>query len=353
MLIIQRRASALILVLSMLLCGAAAPSMAFDECSAEACILMAEDGTALYEHNADEALPMASTTKLMTALICLESCGADELVEVKESHCAVEGSSMYLRPDLRYTVRELLLGLMLASGNDAALALAEHAAGSVPAFVRLMNRRARELGLRDTRFANPHGLDAAGHFSSARDLAKLMLACMEREDFRALTATSSAEVGGETLLNHNRLLSSCPGCIGGKTGYTSRAGRCLVSCCERDGLLLVCVTLSDPHDWADHSALYDRAYRLYVRFDPEERLDLEVPVISGNRQSVRLRPKDKLTLLLPRNAEIRLQADLPRFAFAPVRAGDTAGSVRVILDNKVLAQSELIYAEDAALAYPV
>ena len=338
---------------SLLLSGAASPREAPVECSAKAYILMAEDGAVLCGHNADERLPMASTTKLMTALICLENCRTDEIVRVKASHCLVEGSSMYLKADLRYTVHDLLLGLLLASGNDAALALAEHAAGSVSAFVRLMNRRAKELGLRDTQFANPHGLDAAGHYSSARDLAKLMLACMEREDFRTLTATRSAEVGGETLLNHNRLLFSCPGCIGGKTGYTSRAGRCLVSCCEREGLRLVCVTLSDPNDWAAHCALYDWACRHYARFDLDERLDLEVPVISGSRPNVRLRSGEPLTMILPCDTEIRLRAELPRFVFAPVRSGETAGRILVIIDNKIVAQSELVYAQDAALAYPI
>ena len=353
MLIIRRSWSALLLALSLLLTGAAAPQYAPVACSAGACILMAEDGSVLYEHNADERLPMASTTKLMTALICLENCRSDESVRVKPTHCLAEGSSMGLKADGDYTVHDLLLGLLLASGNDAALALADHCAGSVSAFARLMNRRAKELGLHDTRYANPHGLDAAGHYSSARDLAKLMFACMEREDFQSLTATRSAQVAGETLLNHNRLLSSCPGCIGGKTGYTGKAGRCLVSCCERDGLRLVCVTLADPNDWADHSALYDWAFLRYARFDLDERIALEVPVISGSRRSVRLRAKEPLTLVLPRDAELRLQAELPRFAFAPVRAGETAGTIRVMLNDRVIAVRELVYAEDAALAYPV
>ncbi len=348
----RRKECALILAAWLLLSGSAAPADAAG-CAAKACILVAGDGTVLYEKNADERLPMASTTKLMTALVCLEHADPNEAVGVKPSHCLVEGSSMGLRAGLRYTVHDLLLGLLLASGNDAALALADHVAGSEAAFVRLMNRRAGELGLSRTHFANPQGLDAAGHYSSARDLAGLMLACMERADFRSLTALPSAEVNGELLLNHNRLLSSCPGCVGGKTGYTGKAGRCLVSCCERDGLRLVCVTLSDPDDWRDHCALYDWAFRSYARFDPGQHIDLEVPVISGSRRSVRLRARDPLPMLLPRDAEIVVRAELPRFVFAPVKAGETAGSIRIWIRNQLVAQSELVYAASAELAYPV
>ena len=347
------RKSALVLAAAFLLSGAAASLEGSPSCYAKACILMAEDGTVLFEKNVDERLPMASTTKLMTALVCLETCAPDETVRIKASHCLVEGSSMYLKADVRYTVRDLLYGLLLASGNDAALALADHVSGSAEGFVRKMNQRAVELGLRNTHFANPHGLDSAGHFSSARDLARLMFACMERPDFRALTSAVSAAAAGETLLNHNKLLRTCPGCIGGKTGYTSKAGRCLVSCCEREGLRLVCVTLADPDDWNDHAVLYDWAFRRFARFDLEDRIDWSVPVISGSRTSVKLRSRKPMAMVLPRDAEILLRAELPRFVFAPVKAGGTAGILRVIVQGKVIAEAELLYAEGAVLAYPV
>ena len=323
------------------------------EIQAKSAIMITADGQCLYEKNADSRMLIASTTKLMTALVCLEQCGLDEPVSVKPAHCAVEGSSMYLKAGDRYTVRELLTGLLLASGNDAALALADAVGGSEAGFVRLMNRKAEQLEMTQTHFANPHGLDAEKHYSTAHDLAKLMCACMENADFRAITSTVSAQIRQMTYLNHNKLLTRYPGCIGGKTGYTSRAGRCLVSCCEREGLRLVCVTLSDPDDWADHCALYDWACRHYARFDLDERLDLEVPVISGSRPSVRLRSGEPLTMILPRDTEIRLRAELPRFVFAPVCSGETAGRILVIIDYKIVAQSELVYAQDAALAYPI
>lgn len=315
--------------------------------SAASCIVMAGDGQTVYEKNADERRLIASTTKLMTALVVLEHAFLDEAVTVRARHCAVEGSSMYLVPDTSYTVRELLLGLLLASGNDAASALAEHVAGSEPAFAALMNEKAAELGLTNTHYVNPHGLDDPGHYSTARDLARLMLAGLENADFRILVGTQTAGVRDQYYVNHNRLLRECPGCFGGKTGYTMAAGRCLVSCCRRDGLCFVTVTLHDPDDWRDHCALYDWAYRSYRLFDPAEALDLEVPVISGSRPSVPLRAGTSGSLLLPRKLELTLQLDAPKFVFAPVKKGETAGTIRVIIQGRQLAEYPLLYAESA------
>ena len=320
--------------------------------SAEACVLMSADGTALYEKNAGARCLIASTTKLMTALLCLENADPDETVTAQERHCLVEGSSMYLRAGERYTVRELLLGLLLASGNDAALALAEHVAGSETAFVALMNQRAAALGLRDTHFENPHGLDAAGHYSTARDLARLMLRCMETPGFAALASARTAEAGGNVLCNHNKLLALCPGCLAGKTGYTRAAGRCLVSCCEREGLRLVCVTLSDPDDWNDHLSLYNWGYAAFRLFPAEGELSFSVPVVSGSRESVRAAPQPETRLLLPRLAETELRAELPRFVFAPVDAGERAGTLRLFCGGEAFAELPLVYLQSAVPAWP-
>lgn len=317
-----------------------------------AIVLCADDGSALFEKNADSRCLIASTTKLMTALVCLEHAALDDTVTARSRHCEVEGSSMYLRSGRRYTVRELLLGLLLASGNDAALALAEHTAGSVPAFVQLMNRKAQALGLRDTHFENPHGLDATTHYSTARDLARLMCACMENPAFRSLSARRTAEAAGQTLINHNKLLSLCPGCVGGKTGYTKAAGRCLVSCCEREGMRLVCVTLSDPDDWNDHMRLYDRAYENYALHDLSKELSFDVPVVSGSRERVKAIPVPGSKLVLPKGEDTELTAELPRFVFAPVSAGDMAGTLRYWKNGTTLARFPLVYAGDAALADP-
>ena len=271
------------MILSLLLLTQPVPAFAASAPTprAEAAVMMSGDGGVLYAKNADTRRLIASTTKLMTALVCLENTSIDDVFTAQERHCRVEGSSMYLKAGERYTVRELLLGLLLSSGNDAALALAEYTAGSEGAFVQMMNRKAQELGLRDTHFENPHGLDAKSHYSTASDLARLMLVCMENGAFRSLAVQRSAEVKGLTLLNHNKLLTLCPGCVGGKTGYTRAAGRCLVSCCERDGMRLACVTLSDPDDWNDHRALYDWAYANFTLHDLHAEFSFDVPVISG------------------------------------------------------------------------
>ncbi|MCR5577285.1 MAG: D-alanyl-D-alanine carboxypeptidase [Oscillospiraceae bacterium] len=329
---------------------AAAFAQSAPQVSAASCILMYEDGQTLYEKNVDTRSLIASTTKLMTALVCLERASLDENVTVRPDCCEVEGSSMCLRAGERYTVRELLLGLLLASGNDAALALAEHVSGGVQGFAALMNQKAEALGLSSTHFANPHGLDAPGHYSTARDLARLMLACMDNDVFRALDSTPRAELGGTVFLNHNKLLLSCPGCIGGKTGYTAAAGRCLVSCCERGGMRLVCVTLDDPDDWRDHEALYDWACAVYRLYDPKEELKLEVPLINGGRRTVSVVPERGRALLLPADETVTLEIELPRFVFAPVKKGETAGELRVVIGQRIAAEYPLVYAENAEMA---
>lgn len=237
---------------------------------------------------------------------------------------------MYLQPGETYSVRELMEGLLLASGNDAALLLARGISGSEAAFVEKMNQKARELGLQDTHFANPHGLDAPEHYSTAADLAGIMLCCMQSPDFQALVSCRSATIKGLCFENHNRLLDRCPGCLGGKTGYTQAAGRCLVSCCEREGTRFVCVTLDDPRDWEDHCRLYDWAFSHYQLRSVSDGLRFYVPLASGKGEMLPVEP-EKLALFLPRDATVTLEAELPWFIFPPVKAGSQAGLLRASL----------------------
>ncbi|MBO4854549.1 MAG: D-alanyl-D-alanine carboxypeptidase [Oscillospiraceae bacterium] len=230
------------------------------ELSAVSAILMdADTGEVLYEKNADRQMLIASTTKIMTALVALEDCHLQDTVTVKQQHMA-EGSSMYLKPGEKVTVEALLYGLLLCSGNDAALALADHCGGSVARFVARMNEKAAELGMTGTSFANPNGLDDALHYSTARDMARLARCAVSDPTFVRLCSTVSVTVEGRTMTNHNRLLRSIDGCIGMKTGYTKAAGRTLVSAARRDGRCLVAVTLQDGNDWADHTALYNYGF---------------------------------------------------------------------------------------------
>ena len=352
MLIIRSLCFLLIFALLGAFCCPTASAEAAPAVSAAACVVMCDDGSCLFEKDADSRRLIASTTKLMTALVCLENAGLEDPVTAKERHCLVEGSSMYLKAGERYTVRELLLGLLLASGNDAALAIAEHVAGSEEAFVQLMNQKAQELGLDNTHFENPHGLDAEGHYSTAHDLARLMLCCMENPAFRELDARHCADVKDQTLLNHNKLLSICPGCIGGKTGYTMAAGRCLVSCCEREGMRLVCVTLADPDDWDDHRGLYDWAYENYALRELADVLSFEVPVIGGSKRTVPAVPPEGVRAVLPKRGEPEMLVELPRFVFAPIESGETAGSVSLWRNGRRLTDHPLYYEEGAKLAEP-
>ena len=299
-----------------------------DNAARAAIVVHPETGAVLYEKNADERLGIASTTKIMTALVVLEHCALDEPVEILPEYTAVEGSSMYLRAGETYSVEELLYGLMLVSGNDAAIALACHTAGSVAAFAGMMNDKARALGMTSSAFQNPNGLDAEGHYSTARDMAKLACAALENETFRAIVSTKSTTVDGQTLVNHNRLLRSYDGAVGVKTGYTKTAGRTLVSCAQRGTTQFVCVTLSDPDDWNDHTHLLDWAFENYeygcVAGDTPV---YAVPVLSATVELCAAAPERPAYLLVHPDDQVSLKAELPRFTFAPVEQGAQAGTL--------------------------
>ena len=231
------------------------------EVSAAAAVLMdADSGRLLYEKTGEKRMLIASTTKLMTALVALEQGGLQQEITVTGGHMA-EGSSMYLRPGEKLTLETLLYGLLLCSGNDAALAVTECMGGVAP-FVARMNEKAAELGMENTHFANPNGLDDEEHYSTAEDMAKLAAAAMDDPVLRRVASTRTARIGGRTLTNHNKLLSRVEGCVGLKTGYTRAAGRTLVSCAERDGVRLVAVTLQAGDDWNDHASLYEQGFRV-------------------------------------------------------------------------------------------
>ena len=314
------------------------------ELSAAAAIVMNSGGEVIFEKNADERRLIASTTKLLTALVVLEHAALDEKVPILPEYTGVEGSSMYLPAGAVVTVRELLEGLLLASGNDAALALACHTAGGVEAFTAWMNEKAAALGMTGSHFVNPHGLDDPEHYGTARDLAVLIAACMEDPELVSLLSERSATVNGQTYVNHNKLLTLCPGCLGGKTGYTEAAGRCLLSCCEREGTRLVCVTLDDPDDWAEHQRLYNWGFENYSTRNVTGELRFFVPLLGGEREQIAVQAEE-LRLFLPRETELTLVAHLPRFVFAPIEAGERAGSVGVFRSGEKINEAALVYAE--------
>lgn len=240
-----------------------------------AALLDGMTGECLYEKNGDQRALIASTTKIMTGLLVCEAGDLDRTVTVPETAAGTEGSSMYLKSGETLTRRELLYGMMLHSGNDAALTLAISISGSEAAFVRQMNRRACALNLTQTHFANPHGLDSGENYSTALDLARLAQAALQNEQFRAVVSTKTITCAGRTLTNHNKLLWRYDGCIGVKTGYTRHAGRILVSAAERGGRMLIAVTISDPDDWRDHVSLLDYGFAV---------LGSDTPVYPQNRR---------------------------------------------------------------------
>ncbi len=316
--------------------------------SAKAAILMhADSGRVLYEKNADEHMLIASTTKIMTAIVVLEHCELDDLVEVDSRSAGIEGSSMYLKAGESYTVEDLLYGLLLVSGNDAASALALHVADSMEEFAELMNAKAAELGMTESSFKNAHGLDEEGHYSTARDMAKLAAYCMGNEDFARIAGTVSHTVGEQTLVNHNRLLREYDGCLGLKTGYTMAAGRTLVTCAERDGARYVCVTLNDPDDWDDHKALYDWAFANYSFAEViPAGLSYEVPLISGAEMTAPAETEGAAYALIQNGESYDMELELPAFAFAPISEGERAGRAVACSDGQEIASVRIVYSED-------
>ncbi len=307
----------------------------------------ASDGSVYAERDADRPVNVASLTKIMTALVVLERCSPDEKVVIKPEYTGVEGSSAYLAPGEEYTVEQLLYAMLLASGNDAATALACHAAGSTDEFAALMNEKAAALGCASTHFENPHGLDGKDHRSTARDMAAITAAAMDNGVFSRIVSTRSVSFNGKSYVNHNRLLWQTEGVVGVKTGYTKSAGRTLVSCAERDGLRLICVTLNDPDDWSDHEKLYERVFASVRRVTAcrAGETAAEVPVISGCADAVHAAAEETVTAAV--TGEYEIYTALPRFLYAPVKAGQPLGYIQIRgADGDVLAASKLVAAED-------
>ncbi len=346
-----KRISTAIMILT-LITGLQIPAIAAPLTSATADILIeASSGTVLHEKNADQHMRIASTTKILTGIVVLENCGVNDKVLVGNDFPAIEGSSIYLKRGEELTVLSLLYGLLLESGNDAAVALAIYTAGSVEAFAALMNRYAESLGCRNSCFKNPHGLDQEGHYSTARDLALISAAAMKNKTFRDIVSTKHIALDGRYYRNHNKLLWMCPGTIGIKTGYTKSSGRSLVSCTERDGMRLVCVTLSAPDDWDDHTNLYNWAYSNYdfLSVTAGAQTYGEIPVISGLKQSVSVRPEEEFYYVYNRADETELTREMPKFVYAPIGKNEIAGMITVKKNGETIKEITLIFEDSVEL----
>lgn len=318
-----------------------------------ACVLDAQTQRVIFEKNADMRHPMASTTKIMTALIALENGSPDDVVTVSKNSAGTEGTSLYLKVGDRVTLRDLIYGLMLQSGNDAAIAIAEHIAGSVEDFAVLMNERTKTIGAKNTCFKNPNGLDEDGHCTTAYDLALITCEALKNEAFVEIVSTKSRTIrnGTQTVTNHNKLLNMYEGCVGVKTGFTKKSGRCLVSSAVRDGKQVVAVTLNAPDDWNDHTSMLNYAFEHTVRF-PLIAAGMtvnSVTVKNGTAQSVELTAERDF--FISENPDTKFknvhsECKLPDYIAAPVKKGEVIGILEIYYHGTLLDSVNLVAAAD-------
>ncbi len=293
-----------------------------------------ESETFIYTKNETERLAMASTTKIMTGLIALEKLREDEMITIDEEAVGIEGSSIYLEVGEMLSAKDLVYALLLQSANDAAVALALKISGDIDSFAELMNERARSLGLNDTCFKNPHGLDAEGHYTTAHDLAIISAEALKNDSFKAISSTYKKDIESSLktrkLVNHNKLLKSYDGCIGLKTGYTKKSGRSLVSAAERNGLTLIAVTIDAPSDWSDHKALLDTGYSVMeaTYLASKAQYSYTIPVMDGEKDTVTVSNAKELKIINKKGAGgFDAHVKLSRYCSAPVKVGDILGTV--------------------------
>lgn len=325
------------------------------ETTAKACVVMeANSGRVLFEKNADLRLPEASTTKIMTALVVAENADPDAVVEIPKQAAGVEGSSIYLRAGEHLTIKELLYGLMLQSGNDCAVALAISVGGDMRNFARMMNEKAAALGCENTNFTNPHGLPDDNHYTSARDLAVISCAAMNNPLVKEIVGTKRVNISNEgydydrVIINKNKILTRFDGANGVKTGYTKKAGRCFVGAAERDGMQLVTVLLNCGPMFEESMSLMDDMFDLYEMKNLAEGVALprEISVKNGKSDSVAVGLKDDMRYPLKKdgseNGKITYQCAVKDFVKAPVKKGDTAGEIKISFDNRLIFSSNIV-----------
>ena len=311
----------------------------------KAILLDGATGRVLYEKDADSQSLIASTTKIMTALVVCEQCNVLDRMRIPKEAVGIEGSSMYLREGEILTIQELLYGMMLHSGNDAAVALAIYCGGTVEGFAEMMNDKARVLGMRGSHFVNPNGLDAPGHYSTARDLATLAAYAMDNPIFYKTVSAKTVTVGQRYLTNHNKLLWQFEGADGVKTGYTRAAGRILVSSATRCGRRLIAVTIHDPNDWADHKELLNRGFSEFEVRKIVSAGDIlgYVEIAGGEQGMAPLMAVTDFEYPLTVHEEVAIRIPGAGFVYAPVTAGGQAGKAHILVDGTEMGTVDLIY----------
>lgn len=314
--------------------------------SAECAILIdAQTGRVLYEKQAEERSLIASTTKIMTALVICEQTNVLDRVKIPKEAVGIEGSSMYLKEGEVLTVQELLYGLMLQSGNDAAVALAIYCGGTVEGFTELMNDKAHRLGMTQSHFANPNGLDSPGNYSTARDMALLTAYAMQNPIFAQTVSTKTITIGERCLRNHNKLLWQLEGANGVKTGYTKAAGRILISSVTRMGRQLIAVTFNAPNDWQDHKDLIEDGFS---RFTVQKLIQKgqtlgQLELAGGQEETVDLIAAEDFSYSLAQGERVTISLPEAGFAYAPVAEGQEAGFAHILVDGTAVAKVPLVY----------
>lgn len=320
--------------------------------SAECAVLIeSSTGDIIYEKNANNRHLIASTTKIMTALVALENYDISQTVKVSEKAVGVEGSSIYLSKNEELLMEDLLYALMLESANDAAAAIAIATAGSIDGFADLMNSKVKTLGLENTNFTNPHGLDNENHYSTAYDLAILTCNALQNETFRTIVSTYKKAIplqsdnGTRILMNHNRLIKTYEGAIGVKTGFTKKSGRCLVSAADRDGVMLIAVTLNAPNDWNDHRQMLDYGFAKYERrllaYAGEN--SFVIPVLNGDKEFIKCKNIDDLYAVIEKdNVNITSVVEMKQFYYAPINQGETLGKIIYYNNGIEIGQAPII-----------
>jgi len=319
--------------------------------SAQSAILLdASSGRVLKEHNSYERLGMASTTKIMTAIVAIENASLDEIVTVSKNAGSTEGSSIWLSAGEKIKLNDLLYGLMLNSGNDSAVAIAEHISESVEKFVELMNNKVKELGLKSTNFTNPHGLSDDNHYTTAYDLAQITRYAMNNPKFCEIVSTVSKRIPWEdkawdrSLVNHNKMLKLYDGVNGVKTGFTKATGRCLVTSAERDGLKLIAVTLNAPDDWNDHTELLNYGFDNYKNKKITANGDYMKTVLikGGVKQTFGLYSKTDFSIAVSDKDTLETEYKIPKIIKAPIFAGKEYGYLDVKINGKKISSILLV-----------
>ena len=311
----------------------------------KACVLDGVTGAALFEKCADDRSLIASTTKIMTALVVCEQCNVLDRMRIPKEAVGIEGSSMYLKEGEVLTLQELLYGLMLSSGNDAAVALATYCGGTVEEFAQRMNDKARVLGLKNTHFVNPNGLDAPDHYSTAQDLARLAAYAMKNPVFYKTVSAKNIKIGDRYLTNHNKLLWRVEGADGVKTGFTKAAGRILVSSATRQQRRVIAVTIDDPNDWQDHAALLEKTFSTYNETQIIRQGEClgTVQVEGGESSRAQVLAAEDFFFALAPGEHPQTMLSGPGFVFAPVVEGAEAMDAYVLLDGNAVGKVSTVY----------